>query len=403
MRAELLNGRGLGSALLLGGLALSIAACRTPDTTPGLPDALAVVLDTLAGEQVSLLVSLPRPGVDPVVRLSPGAVAVTQGRVGAYLTAPSVDGRVQVSLLDLYSMERSDALLDGPVRLTSLRPDRAELHSADGQLSLRFGDSVSSDAHPAGTFDADVLEHPGPGTGFGARIEEERFEIRLPREDGLWAPVLMGVDRIIGLSWIDTSTLPPWQFRVLDDRFKQVRLMTLAPGLARFDGELSEWRDERSLALNHPSQILMGQTGWTGERDGATGIAARRDEQGELVLAARIRDDHWDSDRDGLIVRWGDQEIFVMLGEAGRKEGPGWEAVVRKSRLYERTVEVRVQVGGRLDGIALGGAIPGMMIEHVDGDPHQPVTLLSSAPWPAMLAFGGMVLDAHRPARPAPQ
>lgn len=405
MCAELLNrGRPGLVALAAGALSLPLA-CSPPTPAAGLPDTLSVILRTTDGELLSVLVGLPRPGVDPVVRLSPGALAVEQGRAEIWMSSPAPPGdeRVEVDLYDLRSKERAAFTLEGTAQLHSFAPGRAIARQGQTWVELTLEASPRIIDQPSPAFVDDVAEHPGPGGGLGARLVDGRFELRLPREDEQWAPLLVDIEHLVGLSWIDSSALPPWQLRVLDDRFKQISLIRLSSGLAVLDGSLKEWQDEQAIAIRHPSQILMGQSSWSGEVDGGMGVAARRDEQGDLLMAFRVRDDHWEAQRDALLVRWGEQEIRVSLEPTGSQAASGWEAEVRQTRPYERTVELRVLAEGRLDSLRAGKTIPALMVELVDGDPGQPVTLLSSAPWPAALTLGSLLLEPDGPARPAPQ
>lgn len=382
--------------LALGGTLL--AGCPRPSPTGGLPDTLAAVLVTPGGAQISVLVELPRPGVEPIVRLAPGAVAVDLGWANAWLASPLPGGGQQAHLLDLaQDVERRHAF-SGPVELLALDQEGARVR-ADGQVwalgvdgSGRALGTVQSTA-PGGS-----TTHTGPAGGFAARVSDGRLELHVPREDGEWTAVLHDVERLVGAWWFASDELPPWQLRVVDDRFKQVGILRPEAGDATVDGRLDEWRGQRSLRVDGPSQILVGHQGWTGPRDGGMGVAARRTPAGELVLGVRVRDDEWMPGRDTLVVHVGDREIHVGLADRTLQEGPGWRAAVRPDGGWDRAVEILLQdvPGGTR-------AVSELMVELVDADPGQSATLLATAPWPAAVRLGALALTPEGPSRPAPQ
>lgn len=383
---------------LTGGLLGLCSACQGPAPATGLPDTLAAVLSTSEGELVSVLVELPRPGVDPIVRLAPGAVGVDQGWALAWLASPNGAGGAQATLHDLASQTRRMHVFAEAPTLLSLGKDGAIIGAGERRwqqrpdgagLPLTSQDPVA----PGGS-----LSHPGPAGGFGARVSQGRLELRVPREDADWTTVLHDVDRLIGAWWFVEAALPPWQRRVVDDRFKQVGVIRAEPGSALVDGDLAEWHGQLALRVDEPSQLLVGHAGWRGPRDGGLGVAGRRAEDGALILAVRVRDDEWMAGQDTLVVHTAEREIHVPLAAPGTFRGPGWLAVVDRSGWFDRGVELRLE-----DLPSQGAAVPALMVELFDADPGQPATLLATAPWPAAVALGELALTPTGPARAAPQ
>ncbi|MCK6507827.1 hypothetical protein L6R53_31420 [Myxococcota bacterium] len=383
---------------LTGGLLGLLTACQSPAPAGGLPDTLAAVLATPDGSLVSVLVELPRPGVDPIVRLAPGAVGVDQGWALAWMKSPLASGGAESSLLDLSSETRRMHVFPDGVTLVSLGKEGAIVDAGgtrwrvqpDGAgIRLEPGSLVA----PGGS-----LTHPGPAGGFGARVEGGRLELKVPREDAAWTTVLHDVDRLIGAWWFVEEALAPWQRRVVDDRFKQVGIVRAQPGSATVDGDLAEWRGQLALRVDEPSQLLVGHAGWHGPRDGGMGVAGRRVEDGALVLAVRVRDDAWMAGHDTMVVHTADREIHVPLAATGSYRGPGWLASVARAGWWDRGVELR------LEGLpSPGPAVPALMVELFDADPGEPATLLATAPWPAAVTLGELALTPDGPTRPAPR
>lgn len=388
MRARALIGALLG---------LSIA-CRAPPPPSGLPDSLVAVVSTPSGALVSVLVELPRPGVDPIVRMAPGAVAVDQGWAFAWMATPTAAGGAHAELWDLSSQTRRMHAFPGPVTLLSLGQEGAVVGAQGARWQLRAdgaGQPLPEDAivSPGGS-----LTHRGPAGGFGARVEDGRLELRVPREDADWTTVLHHVDRLIGAWWFVDGALPPWQRRVVDDRFKQVGIVQALPGDATIDGDLGEWHGQLAMRVDEPSQLLMGQAGWHGPRDAGMGVAGRRLPDGALALAVRVRDDHWLAGRDTLVVHTAEREIHVPLVATGSYRGPGWVAAVARDGVWDRAVELRLE-----DAPGAGVAVSALMVELFDADPGEAATLLATAPWPAAVTLGELAMTPVGPSRPAPQ
>jgi len=376
----------------------TLVACRQTLPTVGLPDTLAAVLTTSDGHLVSVLVELPRPGVEPVVRLAPGGIAVDQGWTLAVLATPNRAGDTETVVMDLGDGRQNDLLLSGPTRFESI--DRGGVIVRDDAAVWRIGPAPGDGAvpYPMVPRPGGSATHIGPAGGFGVRVEDGRLELLLPREDGDWTPVIHDVKTLIGSWWFVADRLPPWQRRVVDDRFKQVGLVRPVQGEVTIDGRLDEWRGQKSLAVDKPSQILVGQAGWRGVRDGGMGVAARRRSDGVLVLGVRVRDDAWMPGCDTLTVRLPDREINIDLAGDTIQLGSDWRAVIGRDGASERTVEVG------LDGVSQShGVVAGLMIELLDSDPGEPVTLLATAPWPAAVALGAIALTPAGPERHAPQ
>ncbi len=397
MRIRALRPRPRAGSLLTGLLLLGLLGpgCRRPLPTGGLPDGLAAVVALSDGQMISVLIELPRPGVEPSVRLSEGAIAFDTGWASAWMVQQGARGQHESVLMDLSDATRVHRhLLPGPVQLRRLDADGAVVSASNQLLRLSMGSTegatrLSLDPGPAG----ETL-HPGPAGGFALRVQEGRLELRLPRSDGVrWRPVMHDVDYLVGSWWVLSTTLPPWQRRVVDDRFKQVGVITTADDIAVPDGDLSEWRGQTALGVDHPSQLLTGQGGWRGERDAAFGVAARRGQTGSVV-AVRVRDDIVDAPSDLLVFRTDEQEIIVPLdGHASTTSGPGWTAVRSERDGWDQYVELH------LDEIR-----PENMVVHfLDSDPGEELTVLATAPYPAMLALGALVLEPEGPARPEPQ
>lgn len=393
MRARALTGAALG--LLLGG---ALVGCREAPPVTGLPDTLSAVLSTTDGRLMSLLVELPRPGVEPIVRLSPGAVAVDRGLVMVWLESVQAGGATQGLVMDLGSGQEHTYPMSGPTQLLSLSREGVIVQDRAGRWQLAAGPEAVAVEHEGPALPGGTTMHAGPAGGFAARVEDGRLELRLPGDSPSWDAIAHDVDAILGCWWFVSGSLPRWQRRVVDDRFKQVGLVRADVGLAVVDGSLAEWRGQQALRVDGPSQILLGQAGWRGVRDGGMGVAARRQDDGSLVLAVRVRDDAWMPGRDLLIVRQHDQEILLSLTVDGLQEGPGWTAVVAPISRSERAVELRLE-----DGPDKPGPVAGLMVELVDADPGEPTTLLATAPWPAAVALGALALTPDGPDRPAPQ
>jgi len=379
-------------------VAAALVGCRRGQPSTGLPDTLAAVVATPDGQLLSVLVELPRPGVEPIIRLAPGAVALDQGWARAWLAVPGADGRTQVHVVDLASQRERVEDLPGPVRLLSMSRDEVVARTAEGVVRLETGVLRPMAPRRGAILPGGNPSHAGPGGGFAARIDNGNLELQLPREDATWTPVLVQVDRLIGCWWIDRSALPPWERRVLDDRFKHVGVLRPEHGEVQVDGDLGEWRGVRSVSVDNPSQILLGQRAWQGERDAGLGVAARWDGPDRLVLAVRVRDDHFLSDQDMLIIRDDDRELRVPMRIGIHPGGPGWFAAVGRRSAFERTVEAAVE-----DPPMTANGLPALVVQYVDADPGETSTLLSTAPWPAAIAQGSLAVPPPGPARPAPQ
>lgn len=376
-------------------LALLGTGCRRPLPEKGLPDALAAVVWLEDGELLSMLVELPRPGVEPTVRLAEGAVAVDKGWARAWLTRDLGQGRTRCTLMDLAGDATWSTEASGPLELWSLDRERAVVRAGDTVLEQPA--LPGAGARPLAELPGPggALTHPGPVGGFALRVEQGRLEVRLPRTEGTaaWTALMHGVDHLVGSWWLVSTALPPWQRKVVDDRFKQVGVLHAADEPAVADGRLGEWRGSQALRVDHPSQILQGQASWSGERDGAFGVAARASGD-QAVLAIRVRDNMVNAPYDQLVLRSGRSELFVPLdGHAGETRAGDWAAHRSRRRGWDQAVEVQ------LPASALGG----MVVHLVDSDPGQQPTLMATAPYPALLARGAMALTPEGPSRPPPQ
>ncbi len=375
-------------------VALLVGGCRQPLPSGGLPDALAAVVSHSDGGLMSVLIELPRPGVDPKVRLAEGALAIDQGWARAWVDGAAEDGRVRCELIDLSGARSRELEVYGDVELHRLDRDGAVVRRS-GQL-LRLPMNVDQRPAPLATDPGPggQATHKGPAGGFALRVLDGRLDLRLPRTDGTaWSPLLYEVDHLVGSWWIELASLPPWQRRLVDDRFKQVGVVPGLPGSAVADGRLDEWRGDQALPVDDPSQILFGQEGWHGERDASFGVAARHGPDG-FVLAVRVRDDFVVPGEDQLILRTSADELVIPL--QGRREELDLGAarvVLADRRGWDQGLEIE------LHGIELSE----LVVQLLDADPQQAPTLLATAPYPGLLARGALILEPRGPARPEPQ
>lgn len=366
-----------------------VAGCHARFRTTALPDALVAVARLESGDDVSLLVELPRPGEEPVVRVTPGVVVAGPGFLRSLNIEPVVEagGRVRqlVEWTDPLAAPGSEplaqVLLDASPKVLSV--DRDGILLSTGGRAIRL-DGRTGTAAPVGDEapgPGGDLVWPGPRHGFEVRCNGHRLEMLLPRmdPDQAWLPLWNGVDGLLGAWWIALDGGPARVQARLQSIFKVVGRIIARPAAAVVDGDLSEWAADPALPVDDPAHVLEGDKYWSGPRDGGYGVAARRSAKG-VALAIRIRDDvlidHPDRG-DRLDLFYDHHRVRIPIRtHPGAVSGDGWRAVFTEPRAFGTGLEVELDnltlEPGRLD-------LP-LVVQYADHDSNQGVTLLGTAP-----------------------
>lgn len=380
-------------------VSLLLACAPSPEPVEPLPDRLAAVVALARGGYASVVIDLDRAHASPRVRIAPELLLVGQGWVRAVTLEPSGTSATSIPTIKLLDGLRSGA----PLIEASIDPNAAVVAVDQREIWIRSGDETQRidgtgpRAHlpaSAPVLPGGELHRDGPGNGFHVRLREQRLELQRPRgEPSSWRPVLRGVDALLGAWWIHSASLPEDELALLDERFKQVGLLLADEGDANLDGSLDEWQDASALPVDQRSQVQSGAEWWSGARDGAFGVAARTDGQ-RLLLALRVRDDHW-IEGDRLEIALGDRLIRVPLGSgADHQEGLSWSSFRNPLQSAEIGVEVAMSMPG-------SGGRPRAVAWLVDADPGQGDTRLGTAPDAFTAELAAITArDADEAARP---
>ena len=367
-------------------LFLLATACEPHRPIGPLPTLLTAVLALEGGGYASLALRLPRPGEPALPRLSPGLLALGPGWARRVVVEPVIgeDGATKMSyhLVDPELGDELQVLLEGEPAVAGISPWGLLLR-AEGR-SWWFPVRDGPESAPGDYAGSRVRR--GPGRGFALRQHDDRIELLLPRSDpGRWTPLVGHVSELIGSWWLREEDLPLWERALLDQHLHEVATVPLVQGEAKIDGDLSDWRELRALAVDSEAQVMSGSANWSGPRDGAFGVVGRI-QQGVLMLAARIRDDHLIADADMLQIQLGSRRVDLpMRVEAGEVSGPGWRAVFAAPRDFGIALEIEIE------GIDVKG--PGPVVSYVDLDPGEGSTRLGTAPASSLAAARGAAGD----------
>lgn len=377
MRSELTSG--LALLLLVAGAVALVSGRIEPRPMGPLPDALALVVESPGGGYESAVVQLSAPGEGPVVRRTPGIVALGPGWAHHVVVSHEVDpgGRDwhRLEVRDLSGEAEPYGLsLEEPPRVHAVHEGGVVVSSS---LGLRFlaPDGRSREATSVEASAGGRLRFKGPGAGFRVHTGPQvRLQLPMQTEDEAVDLGLSG-ERLLGSWWFRAAELPAWEQELIRQVFKQEAAIPTSSRPVVVDGDLSEWREVRALTVNQEAQVIDGLDYWAGERDGAFGVAAQATEAA-LLLAVRVRDDALVPGRDRLELELEGRALTVLLADApGVVEGEGWRAVFAPPAAHGISLELEVARRGqdRPEGL------PRVAVHFVDHDPDQGTTRLATA------------------------
>ncbi len=211
--------------------------------------------------------------------------------------------------------------------------------------------------------------------GFNLVREEDSLLLGLPhRKTNL--PLFRDVEEIISANWLSEVHDKAWD--ATGAHYKAVRLIPAVGEPARVDGNLEEWGADEALAVDSTGNVLNGEEGWNGPRDGSFGVAARL-HHGRLTVAVRIRDDQLLLGKDRLEFDVGPDVHVLPLQSAGPVDAGNWsglEAVFTNAVDFGTGVEASFELKG---GPPRRDALP-LVVRYLDADPNEASTVLASAP-----------------------
>ncbi len=349
-----------------------------------LPDQLLAVARLERGGYVSLMVSLPRPGEQPTIRMTPGIVAAGPGWASAvHISDPGPAASRRIEYRRLTGEPLVSMPLSGPPDVLSIDADGVHVGVGDNRwwLDAERGvvEPATEVAWPGGR-----QTWRGPREGFSVRLVDEHIELHLPRSQGVGVPILHGVEAVLGSWWLTNAEIPSWEADRLNAIFKEVGGLTVEPGSAVADGDMREWRGDRALAVDSRSQVTTGDDYWSGPRDGSFGVAARVAE-GATWLAIRIRDDELLRGSDRLELNLGDRSIDITIPPKGDRTiaGEGWSAHFTEERMQGIGLEVHLETPDLTEARVLP-----LVVCYIDHDPGQGSTTLGTSAWPALVDLG---------------
>ncbi|MDG1480988.1 MAG: hypothetical protein P8R54_15465 [Myxococcota bacterium] len=373
---------------LLTAALLGVAGCERKGIRL-LPDQLLAVARLERGGYVSLMVSLPRPGEQPTIRMTPGIVAAGPGWASAvHISELGPETSRQIEYRRLTGEPLVSMPLLGTPSIMSI--DKDGLHVGVGEHRWWL-DAVRGVVEPAteAAWPGGRQNWRGPREGFSIRLTDEQIELHLPRSQGVGIPLLYGVEAVLGSWWLTNDEIPAWQGEHLNAIFKEVGGLAVEPGSAVADGDMREWRGDRALAVDSRSQIITGEDYWSGPRDGSFGIASRVAE-GTTWLAIRIRDDDLQRGSDRLELMLGERsiEITIPLQDEHTVVGSGWSAHFTEERMQGVGLEVHLETPGLTEARVLP-----LVVRYIDHDSEQGSTTLGTSAWPALVGLGHARLE----------
>ena len=378
----------VGLALLCG----LTTGCRRASPRP-LPDHLAAVV-RLPDGYASLLLSLPPPGGEGRVRISPGVLAVGPGWLSEVV--PDAQGQWQLLQHGPTAPPASTALPDASRQPLLLAVDQGQVTYTAGTERVRLRAGAAPEPL------AGALVTPGgrqtwsgPRNGFSLRLlpAERRLQLLLPRLTSDGFDIAVGVEALLGAWWLRIEDLPAWELSVIQAHFRVLSPIPLQPGEAQVDGDLHDWQAYTAVPVEDPSQVIAGGADWTSARDASFGATTLRTPEGALLLAVRVRDDHFVDGDDRLTVLLGTQQLTLSLSATGeRAQGAGWVAHQRPLGRLDRAVELRLEP----DTVAASAGAP-LEVRYHDQDPGESGSIITNAPWPALLGVSPHHLGSSQP------
>lgn len=374
--------------ILLTTALLGVAGCDQREIRL-LPDQLLAVVRLDRGGYVSLMVSLPRPGEQPTIRMTPGIVAAGPGWASAvHISDLGPDASRQLEYRRLTGEPLVSMPLSGTPDVMSI--DKDGLYVGVGEHRWRL-DAARGVVEPATevAWPGGRQRWRGPREGFSIRLIDEQIELHLPRSQGVGIPLLYGVEAVLGSWWLTNDEIPVWQGERLNAIFKEVGGLAVEPGSAVADGDMREWRGERALAVDSRSQVITGDDYWSGSRDGSFGVAARV-AAGSTWLAIRIRDDDLLRGRDRLELTLGDRSIEIITPpqEQHTVVGAGWSAHFTDERMQGVGLEVHLETPDLTEARVLP-----LVVRYIDHDSEQGSTTLGTSAWPSLVELGHARLE----------
>lgn len=359
-------------------LPLLLAACSS-GRVGVLPELVVFSARTRSGQIVSAMVQLPRPGMDPVVYLAPGAAAIGPGWAHR---AALEGGVVQLSAPGgTHTSPHGDG-----ARILQL--DQEGVVVEDGQGIRRLHADGHVEALDAAPVPGGRAEWRGPFDGFSLRQEGDTLSVVLPRAEGVGTPIVRDVEALLGSWWLRARDLPDWEQQLLRDTFRQIDVFVPEAASARVDGDLREWRSSRAVPVDDASQVIDNPDSWTSDRDASFGVALRI-EGGEARMAIRIRDDDFVPGGDELLVTVDGRgyRIPVPGRGAAMQRGDGWRAVGAWRGYSSVVIELAIDAPG-----AASWEHAPIVVSYVDADDGEPSATISSAPWPELLSVAAASL-----------
>ena len=341
-----------------------------------MPSALAFTVAFTDGDYGALIAEFSSPSKPPDLRYADGLWAFDGERLLQLHTAPRTEGDVRV-----YDLAVTEHLTGGrnvlvlgkshdELRVRGLEHTAVALGSGKTPTWLGLSDGRPTEISHELDFHRD-----GPGQGFNLVEADGSLSLGLPhRKTEL--PLFRDVEEVICATWLTEVHDSAWE--ATGHYYKAVRLIPARGEPARVDGDLEEWGGAEALAVDSAGNVLSGEHGWSGPRDGSFGVAARL-HHGRLTVAVRIRDDELLMGQDRLEFDVGPDVHVLPLQGAGPVDAGNWsglEAVFTNAVDFGTGVEASFELKG---GPPRRDALP-LVVRYLDADTEEMPTVLASAP-----------------------
>lgn len=377
------------TATLLLGLLGCQRGYQTNYTDSHLPEWVSATVRFKDGSYGSALVTMSNPRNPPELRYVAGLWVFDGKRMLKLEPSPRFTGGADggarvVQDLEVWELaggvKRLLPIGDLGTRLTIDAVVEGQINvSIDGQSTWYDAASGEQSLVPGPEWDT---HHFGPGEGFDMVLrQDDVLALRLPMADkGL--PLFKDVDALVAMSWITSDRAEPGALAQAEALYKAVMPVFPVGEAAVADGDLSEWRGAKALAVDEAPCVMTGIGDWSGPRDGSFGVAARVT-GGRLVVAVRVRDDQLRYGEDRLEVELGARSWEIPIQDPGPLGTPGLKGAFTDPMDYGTGLEISLPLPPPPEDHA---PLP-LVVRYLDMDEGEEITTLATAPSMRALAI----------------